>query len=230
MKRFYSDVSVVEAEGGWQVALDGRPVKTQLGHPQVVQSRALTDALAEEWARQGDEIDPGEFLFRDHADHAIDVIAPARDEAIAKLIAFAETDTLCYRADPEDALFERQQERWEPVLTRLEDRHSIRFQRVSGVMHRPQSEATLAGLLGHLETLDDFALSALSVLASLAASLCIGLEALQPDADGAALWHAANLEEDWQAEQWGEDAEAAAARERRKADFLVAMEFARLAG
>ncbi|MBU6266310.1 MAG: molecular chaperone, partial [Sphingomonadales bacterium] len=59
--------------------------------------------------------------------------------------------------------------------------------------------------------------------------LVIGLAALQADADLPHLWNAANLEEDWQAELWGKDAEAEARREQRRATFLAAAEFARLA-
>ena len=47
MKRFWKDVSVEEAEGGWRVTLDGRPIRTQAGGaPQVVPARALAEALA----------------------------------------------------------------------------------------------------------------------------------------------------------------------------------------
>jgi chaperone required for assembly of F1-ATPase len=108
-----------------------------------------------------------------------------------------------------------------------EARENIRLQRVSGVMHRPQDEAALATLKTRLEALDFFTLAALTTLASLSASLIVGLAALEPDADGEALWNAANLEEDWQAELWGRDWEAEERRERRKRDFLAAMEFAR---
>ena len=145
MKRFYKDVSVDEVDGGWQVSLDGRAIRTQGSkQPQIVPSRVLANALASEWQDQGDKIDPGLFLFRDHADFAIDIVRADRDAAIDKLIGYAETDTLCYRADPEDALYRHQQDRWEPLVEHLENRFGMRFQRVSGIVHRPQAEETLA--------------------------------------------------------------------------------------
>ena len=137
MKRFYKDVSVDEVDGGWQVSLDGRVIRTQGSkQPQIVPSRVLANALASEWQDQGDKIDPGLFLFRDHADFAIDIVRADRDAAIDKLIGYAETDTLCYRADPEDALYRHQQDRWEPLVEHLEDRFGMRFQRVSGIARR----------------------------------------------------------------------------------------------
>ncbi|WFL78087.1 ATP12 family protein [Altererythrobacter arenosus] len=229
MKRFYREATVGEAAGGWQVMLDGRGIKTQGGRPQVVPSRDLAEELAAEWAAQGEEIDPKSFRLRDQTDYAIDHVASDPSETIDKLVGFAETDTLCYRADPEDALFKRQQEEWEPVIGALESRHAIRLHRISGIMHRAQPEASMAVLRRHLETLDPFTLAGLFTLASLAASLCIALEAAEPDADVEKLWAAASLEEEWQADLWGRDAQAEERRARRAQDFLAAVEWLRLA-
>ncbi|MBX7483206.1 ATP12 family chaperone protein [Qipengyuania qiaonensis] len=230
MKRFYKDVSVGEAQGGWQVSLDGRPVKTQGGIPQIVPSSALAHALAGEWGEQGDEIDPKRFLFRDHADFAIDIVGADRAAAIAKLIGYAETDTLCYRADPEDALYARQQDVWDPLVQHLEGKLGLRFRRVSGIVHRAQPEDTLSTLRQHLEAQDDFTLAGMTAMASLAASLCVAL--LANDAainDPMLLWRDANLEEEWQAEKWGRDEEAEAVRKRREDDFSNAQAFTALA-
>ena len=229
MKRFYTTATVAPADGGWRVLLDGRGIKTAMGAPQVVPTEVLAEGLAAEWNAQGDEIVPTGFVLRDMAYYAIDIVGADRDAAIAGLLRFAETDTLCYRADPEDALFARQQDVWEPCLQAAETRHGIRFERISGIMHRPQPATTLDALRAHLATLDDFTLAAVNTLASLAASLTIALAALDDGADAQALWTLANLEEDWQAELWGADYEAKELRERRSAEFAQALRFAALA-
>lgn len=231
MKRFYKEVTVAAAEGdaGWRVLLDGRQIRTAGGRPQVVPTRALAEALATEWAEQGDEIDTARFALRDMADYAIDVVANDRAATVRELLPYAETDTLCYRAEDGEALHDRQLDVWEPLLTAAEHRWDVRFERVSGIIHRAQPAATLARMEAVLGAEGDFALAALKMLSSLAASLVIALAALAPDADAEALWNAANLEEDWQAELWGKDAEAEARRERRFRGFAAAMRFAALA-
>lgn len=226
MKRFYTAVTLEPRQEGYTVLLDGRPIRTQGGHPQIVPSERLAGRLAREWEDQGEVLDPARFVARDLADYAIDVVAPDPAAMADKLLAYAETDTLCYRADPDEPFWHRQQEVWEPLLTALESREGVRLERVSGIIHRPQKPATLQRLRVRLAGLDPFALAALETLVSLAASLCIGLAALEPDADGDALWDAANLEEDWQAERWGADEEAAERRTRRRDAFLGAMDFA----
>ena len=229
MKRFWKDVSVIEADGGWRITLDGKPIKTQGGQPQVVPHRALAEAMAEEWSRQGEKVAPDGFAHRDLADFAIDHVRTDREGTIAKLLRYAETDTLCYRADPDEPLYRRQRELWEPLLEDLETRHGVRLEPHSGVVHRPQSDAALARLREVLTAHDDLALAALSTLAPLAASLTVALAALEPNADATALFAAANGEEDWQAEQWGWDPEAERGRAVKLAAFEAAVKFARLA-
>ena len=146
MKRFYKAVAVAPAGGGWQVTLDGRAVKTQGGRAQVVPAQALAAALAAEWGGQGETIDPAALVLRDMADHALDVIASDRAAVIADLLRYAETDTLCYRAEPDEPLHARQIELWEPLLNTAEARWDVHFQRVAGVIHQAQPPATMARL------------------------------------------------------------------------------------
>jgi chaperone required for assembly of F1-ATPase len=229
VKRFYKEVAVEQTAQGWQVTLDGRPIKTVGGRPQVVPSAKLARALAAEWEHQGETIDTGMFVLRDLADYALDMVAPDPAATVRELLPYAQTDTLCYRGEAGEALHERQCLVWDPILESAEARLGVRLERIEGVVHRPQPEASLARLAEELETLDPFALAALRTLASLAASLIVGLAALEPEADPHALWDAANLEEDWQAELWGKDAEALARRDLRFAAFAAAMRFGELA-
>jgi len=229
MKRFYKDVAVAPVQGGWQVLLDGRAIKTAGRRGQLIPTQALAEAMAAEWATQDEEIDPARFVLRDMADYAIDIVGADRAQAIREIMPYAETDTLCYRDETGEPLELHQRKVWEPLLTAAEARWDIHFERIGGIIHRPQPPATLARLEAVLAAESDFSIAALRTLASLAASLVIGLAAVAPGADAAALWDAANLEEDWQAELWGKDAEALELRARRFSSFAAAMRFAELA-
>jgi chaperone required for assembly of F1-ATPase len=228
MKRFWKQVTVEPAEGGYRVTLDGRPIRTQGGKPQVVPTTALAEALAEEWRAQGEEVDPRGFSLRDLADFALDHVRTDREATIAKLLTYGETDTLCYRADPDEPLYKRQRELWDPLLAALEARHGVKLEPHSGIVHRAQPAAAMARLREILDTHDDFMLAALHTLASLAASLTVALAALEPETDPATLFAAANCEQDWQAEQWGWEWEAEEDRARRLAAFEAAARFASL--
>lgn len=234
MKRFWREVTLgqVELAGaatGWQVLLDDRPVRTQGGTAQVVPSHALAEALAREWADQSEVVNPGAFPLRDLADLALDHVAPDPARQVASLMRYAETDTLLYRADPDEPLHRRQLERWEPLVRAVETGHDVAFERISGVIHRPQPAATLHSLHDILLQQDAWRLAAIATLAPLAASLIVALSALDAGASPEGLFAAANLEEDWQTEFWGHDEEAARVRAAREAAFAAAIRFARLA-
>ncbi len=226
MKRFYREVTVAPSEGSWRVLLDGRPIKTAGGRSQLVPTRALAEAMAAEWSGQGEEIDAEAFSLRHLADYAIDIVAPCADDAVRDMLRFAETDTLCYRAERVDALYTRQVEVWEPLVSAAEARWDVSFERIEGIIHRPQPAETLARLHAALTSYDAFTLAAINELANLAASLLIALAAVEPDADAQTLWDAAILEEGWQAGLWGRDAEAEARRARNFESFQAAMRFA----
>lgn len=237
MKRFFDAVGIREVEslgesGGWQVTLDGRGLKTVKGTPQILPSKTLAQMLADEWDIQGEELDPRLFPLRDMADYAIDIVGADTGAVTEKLIAFGDTDTLLYRADPDEPLYARQQDVWEPVVQAFEESEGITLARVSGIVHRPQSEQALATLKTRLAEKNGFELAGIEVMTSLAASLVIALSsaAQESDADAAALWRAASLEEEWQADLWGRDTEAEAQRAKRASDFLSAWKFVRAAG
>jgi chaperone required for assembly of F1-ATPase len=229
MKRFYKNVSVTPVDGGWQVTLDERGVKTVKGAQQLVPSQALANALADEWTGQGDKIEPASLVLRDMADFAIDLVSADRSATISKLAEYGETDTLCYRADPEDALYKQQQEEWEPLLRMIEDRYDLRFHRISGVIHKSQPQETMEKLREVLAKFDSFVLAGLQNTASLAASLCIALETARDDSNPEKLWRLACLEEEWQAQLWGRDEQAEARLAHRGNIFVKSCEFMRLA-
>lgn len=225
VKRFYTDVGTALQSDGWSVTLNGRPIRTQGGKAQRVSSQALAQLLAAEWAAQGEEIDPKSFPLRDMTDYAIDYIAENRSSVIDGILAFAETDTLCYQAEADEHSYARQQELWEPLLLSAQERYGVTFERISGIIHRPQPAATLSKLRSVLEGLDNLTLAGVNTLSSIAASLVVGLAAIDPDANGEALFAAANAEEDWQAEQWGWEWTAEEKRAFRLQAFLMAMQF-----
>lgn len=227
MKRFWKEVSVAQGDEGWQVLLDGRAVKTQGGNQQELPSEASAQLVADEFDAQAEKVDPRSFIHRDIADFAIDLVRADRDGHITKLLAFAETDTLCYRADPDEALYRRQRDQWEPLVTACEARHGIALERGSGIIHRKQPDETMMALRRRLEGEDDFTLAALVSLASLGASLVVALAVLDDEIDAERLFAAANLEEDWQSDLWGHDREAEVARNAKLDAFRQAARFAK---
>jgi chaperone required for assembly of F1-ATPase len=216
MKRFYETVGVEQLEGEtlFRVQLDTRTIKTPARHDLRVPTRALADAIADEWRAQGDEVVLASMPLTRLASGAIDRIAVHRADVIDEVAAYAETDLLCYRADRPVALSKRQYEIWQPVLDWVEQRYQAKFATTVGVVPITQSpvalEATRAAIAAH----DDMMLGALHAVAHASGSVILALALVDDHIDAPGLVAASQLDERFQIEQWGEDAEAA---ERRAA-------------
>ncbi|GAA0751193.1 ATPase [Sphingomonas sp. ABOLD] len=221
MKRFWKTVTIV----GGAIELDGRPVRTPDRAPLILPTPQLAEAVAEEWRSVGEELDPRAMPLTGLTNAAIDQIAPNPAPFAADLARYGESDLLCYRAELPEPLVERQAAQWDPLLDWARTRYDVHFETTAGIMHRPQPPATIARLNEVVAALDPFRLAALSPLVTISGSLVAALALLEGAADRETIWRAAQLDENWQAEQWGEDELATRARNVRRADFDAAARF-----
>lgn len=225
MKRFYKDATAAE---GNRILLDGRPVKTPGRVDLAPPSERLAQAIAAEWNAQDETIDPRAMPLTGLANAAIDRIAPDTDSFARGLAAYGESDLLCYRADGPVPLVERQTEHWDPILAWARRRYDVDFEIAKGVIHKPQPQNTIDQLTQAVLARDAFELAGLSPLVTVGGSLVIALALAEGAIDLDTAWDAASLDEQWQIEKWGEDAEAAKALANRRADFVAAHHFLRL--
>ena len=90
-------------------------------------------------------------------------------------------------------------------------------------MHVAQPPEALAAIGAALDAYGDpAALAALSVMTTLTGSALIALAVARGFLSPEAAWRAAHIDEDFQAERWGADAEAMARREARWREFEAA--------
>lgn len=221
MKRFWKTVTIVDGA----IELDGRPVRTPARAALTLPTPQLAEAVAEEWRSVGEELDPRAMPLTGLANAAIDQIAPNPVPFAADLARYGESDLLCYRAELPEPLVARQAAHWDPLLDWARNRYDVHFETTAGIMHRPQPPATIARLQEVVAALDPFRLAALSPLVTISGSLVAALALLEGAADRETVWRAAQLDEDWQIEQWGEDELATRARKVRRADFDAAARF-----
>ncbi|APR52650.1 ATPase [Sphingomonas koreensis] len=225
MKRFWKDADAVAVPDGHDIHLDGKPVRTPGRVPLTLPSPALAKAVADEWRNVGETIDPRAMPLTGLSNAAIDRIAPDTAAFAAGLAKYGESDLLCYRADHPLELQLRQQAAWDPLLDWVRTRYGINPVTTTGVMHRAQSPETVAKLADAVAALSPFQLAALSPLVTVTGSLIAALALLEGAATPEDIWSAANLDEDWQAEHWGEDDLARKARATRRADFDAGARF-----
>jgi chaperone required for assembly of F1-ATPase len=221
MKRFYKTATVLAEGDGFVVALDGRSVRTPGKRKLVLPSRALAEAIADEWNAQGDTVLPTGLRMTRLVNTATDHVAARRSEVHEAAVRFAETDLVCYRAD-EAELAARQAEAWQPLLDWLAERHRVALTVVSVVLPVTQPREALDRLRAVLAAYDDVALTALHSATAACGSLVLGLALAERRIDAETAWAASVLDETYQIEKWGADDEAERRRAEVRADIAAA--------
>ncbi|MBP6012194.1 MAG: ATPase [Alphaproteobacteria bacterium] len=221
MKRFYKEVTVSEA-APFAILLDGRTIKTPGGRQLTAPTKPLAEALAAEWREQGEIIVPDTMPLTKLMNTALDRVPSNRHAIVDDLASYAGSDLLCYRADTPAELVRRQTAAWDPWLAWAAERHSARLTVVTGVSHTAQPTEALARLRAAIAAHDDLTLTALHVGITLTGSAILGLafaaRVLTAD-DAFAL---SQIDEIFQAERWGSDAEAERMRAARLNELRAA--------
>jgi chaperone required for assembly of F1-ATPase len=212
-KRFYKAVDVAPTAEGFAVRLDGRAARTPTGAPLALPTEALGRLVADEWAAQGAEIDPGTMPATQLAAAALALGDAGRAAAAERLASFAGSDLLCYFADGPASLVERQERRWGPVIDWAEEAFGVAFHRTQGIVHQPQPPATLARVAELAAAEDDFALTGLVAAAALFGSAILAFALRRGQLSADAVFDLSRLDETFQEARWGVDVEAAARAE-----------------
>jgi chaperone required for assembly of F1-ATPase len=228
MKRVYKEVAARKAESGWGIALDGRPLRTPAKNELTVPSESLAAAIAAEWDAQDPDIVPHTMPLTRLAATAIDRTVLKRAEIVAEIANYAATDLVCYRAEHPPALAMRQEAAWQPLIDWAAGRYDAGLTVTAGIVPQPQSPTSLKAFAAAVGAQDDFRLTALQAATAACGSLVIALALLEGRLDAEAAFAASQLEETFQIEAWGEDAEAAARRAALAADIAAAARFLEL--
>jgi chaperone required for assembly of F1-ATPase len=202
--------------------LDGKPVRTPAKNELQLPTRALAEAVAEEWEAQGERIDPATMPLTRLVNTIIDGVIARQAEVRAEIVKYASCDLLCYRARGPEELIRRQADTWDPVLEWMGDTYGAGLSVVEGIMPAPQPTAATAAVARAIDAHDPFALASIHMMTALMGSAVLALAHAHGQLSAAEAWSAAHVDEDWQISQWGEDGEAKARRERRWSEMQAA--------
>jgi len=223
-RRFYQDAQVrPDARGGATITLDGRPIRTPGRRFLAAPSAALAEAIAAEWRRQEEFIDPAAMPLTRLANTIIDGVADKSDEVAAEVAKYLGSDLVCYRAASPEGLCARQTEHWDPVIAWARDALSAVFIIRQGVVHIAQSDATIAAASAAIPR-DAWRLGAVHAITTLTGSALIALALAHGAITVEAAWTCAHVDEDWNMALWGRDELALERRAYRFAEMGAAAE------
>ena len=221
-KRFYKTAAAAPRDGGFGLFLDGRIVKTPARRPIVVGSAAVADALAREWDKQLERIDPATMPLTRIVNVAIDRVAEAMHEVRGEIVSYAGSDLICYRAEAPQELVQRQSEAWDPLVTWAREALGAPLMLASGVVYVAQPEIATEAVARALGDYPPLELTAISTITALTGSAIIALALARGRLSAQEAWDAALIDEEWQADQWGHDPLAEKARAFRRGELDAA--------
>lgn len=227
MKRFYKETAVDFADGGHRVLLDGKPMRTPAKAVLVVPTRALAESIATEWDQVPDkaEINVSHLPLTRLAATGHDRVTTQRTRVIEDTAKYAGSDMLCYRASEPETLVKRQQETWQPLLDWAAERYGARLLVVEGLAFVDQPEEAVKKLHRAVVAHSDLGLSALYNLTHISGSLVVALAVAEGHLSAADAFAAAQLDELYQIERWGEDPIAAQRHEGIRRDIEAGARF-----
>jgi chaperone required for assembly of F1-ATPase len=220
-RRFYDTVTAATAANGFAVQLDGKPVRTPARRVLAAPTVALADALAAEWQAQRDVIDPAKMPLTRLANAIIDGVADTPQPLIEEIGKYLSSDLLFYRASDPQELSARQARQWDPILAWAREAFAADFKSVQGVTHLAQPAAALAAARAAIPD-DPWRLGAAHAATTLTGSALLALAIASGRLSADEAWAAANVDEDWNLEQWGRDVAALERRAFRFAELQAA--------
>lgn len=222
-KRFYKEVGIGPASGGFAVTLDGKSPRTPGQKPVVVPQRALAELMATEWAAQAEFIDPKTMPVVRLVNSAIEAGEERHDALRAEIVKYAGNDLLLYRADTPRELVAEQERVWDAVLVKLARHFDIAFQPTIGIVHQPQPQPTLDRLAASLADTSLIEAVTLNSLTGLTGSGLLSIALREKLMDAEEIWTAAHVDEDHNIRLWGEVHEATERRAKRRMEFDAGM-------
>jgi chaperone required for assembly of F1-ATPase len=225
-KRFYASASVIEADGGFAITLDGKPIRTLSGRVITAPSRDIAQAIAAEWEAQQETINPLTMPLTRFANSVAEAVVDRLDDVLADIAKYFSSDLLFYRAGHPEALVARETAHWDGVLFWAADTLGAHFILAQGIVHVRQPDSAIEAARAALPT-DPWSVAAMHVVTTLTGSALLALALLHGVREPEQIWAAAHVEEDWNAEQWGVDEEAASRRAARLTDFQAAVRILR---
>ena len=165
-KRFYTSAGVAEAEGGFSITLDGKPIKTPSGKVVIAPRREIAEAIAAEWEAQGEMINPLTMPLTRFANSVVEAVTDRADAVADDVAKYLGTDLLFYRAGYPEALVAKEAAHWDPIVFWAAETLGAHFMLSEGIVHVRQPDTAMAAARAAFPN-DPWAIAALHVVTTL---------------------------------------------------------------
>ncbi len=199
MNRFYTLVNTFETPDGFEIHLDTKPVQTPARNILRAPNRALADAVMGEWAAQGDVIKPDTMPITQILATKIDRIIPKRADMHAHIMAYLDTDLVCYFTTQPPGMVAAQKSLWCPALDFFADKFGVSLDTTTQLKAITQNAAAHTGVDTYIKSLCDDRFTIVQLACALSGSLVLAIGFLSGKLTADHVLRAAHIEEDFKA-------------------------------
>ena len=222
-------IAVSQLPEGWAVTANSKQLKTPLGNALILPNPPLAEAIATEWQGMSPrKITKAAMPLASIACIAIDLVREKRASVIADILPYAQTDMLCYRAGEIRALRQLQEQQLDPVIAWAQEALHISLRVTDSIMPVAQPLENAPRLQHLLETMEEWKLAVLAVLTKPLSSLILALAVVHQHLEAENAFILSHLEENFETQKWGVDAEKEAKIASHRDEILAAGKFLEL--
>ena len=146
-------------------------------------------------------------------------VAQHREEIIERMVNFSLTDTLLFRNPDAVELIEEERKVWDPIVDWAKEKMAVDFKASESLEVPIENNASLPRLQVFLESLSDKELVAFYEVSKITKSVLLAAAFVRGKVNAEDAFRAAFLEEIWQADKWGHEAQADKRRDEIKQEL-----------
>ncbi len=204
MKRFYANAAAVPGVDGFEIHLDGKPVKAPSGWIITAPNEALAALIAGEWGAQHGVIRPDSMPLMQILTTTMEITSDTRGKIEGTVLGYLNTDLLCYRAQEPEALASRQTEFWDPWLRWFEKESGVQLLTTTNLSALTQPTLAHDYARQKVSGADQWVFHAIQMVTSMSGSLVLALAFAEEAIDPEDVFVAAQIEELYRAEIYNE--------------------------
>ncbi|MFV0322397.1 MAG: ATP12 family protein [Alphaproteobacteria bacterium] len=209
-KKFWSHVEVKQNEYGYSIFLDGRVLKTPLKKSVSLPNLALAEAVAAEWQAQQGHIKPRTMPLSRLAMTVIDQLQDdpkMQSQWITEASQYLETDLLLFPSPSPQELYMKEQQQWLPLIEWSGAILHHQFHVHEGLSVSTYNQKAVERLKQHIQNYNLWKQAAYVTFVQICGSAIVALAVAEGKIDGDNAQKAVLVQEYYQRDQWGSDAE-----------------------
>nr|CAB3224706.1 ATP synthase mitochondrial F1 complex assembly factor 2-like [Phallusia mammillata] len=203
-RKFYEEARICHSDGGFEINLDNRKLRTPIGKVVKVPNEGLAHAVSVEWNQQTDVIKSQLMPLTALCYEAMDSSCNRNSDVLAaSVLKFLHTDTVLFHMEEPADLGQLQKEKWSKLVDWFSQRHSVNIKNTTGFGKPSISPNTIPILTNYLKSFNMWSLVGIEKMVNTMKSVIVSLSLIDRHVTVEEAVSLSRLEQEFQISEWG---------------------------